>query len=141
LWWTKAAVLSHRWGIAVGAAISGLPAGLPAKSVSLLSWKITLGSRGLAMRTSIGLITALVLGSAALIASSGVSPAAARIKGGAALLSVCIANFNACEFNCNFYFPLPPPNSCTRMCSSNHAACVDLAFGGVAAARRARPTR
>jgi hypothetical protein len=86
------------------------------------------------MRASIGLTTALLLGS--LIASSGVSPAAARIKGGAALLSVCIANFNACEFNCNFYFPLPPPNTCTRMCSSAHAACVDLAFGGRAAARR-----
>jgi hypothetical protein len=88
------------------------------------------------MRASIGLMTALVLGSSALIAS-GASPAAARIKGGAALLSVCIANYNACTFNCNFYFPLPPPNTCTRMCGSNHAACVDLAFGG-AAARRAR---
>lgn len=88
------------------------------------------------MRTFVGLITAVVLGTAALI-GSGASPAAAAIRGGAALLSVCIANLHGCQSNCNFYFPLPPPNTCTSMCDSNHAACVDLAFSSRAVARRA----
>jgi hypothetical protein len=91
------------------------------------------------MHKSIGLIVIAMLASAALMAAGGWSPAAARIKGGAPLLNVCIANYYACQNNCNFWFPLPPPNSCSRMCDANHAACVDLAYGGNANAARRGP--
>jgi hypothetical protein len=90
------------------------------------------------MRKFMGVSSAVVIGSCALIGTGASSPAAAAIKGGAPLLSVCIANLHACQANCNFYFPLPPPNTCTSMCDNNHAACVDLAFGTRAAARRSQ---
>jgi hypothetical protein len=91
------------------------------------------------MHKSTGLMIIATLASVVLIAAGASSPAAARIKGGGPLLSVCIANYNACQSNCNYWFPLPPPNTCSRMCDSNHAACVDLAFGANANAARRGP--
>jgi hypothetical protein len=76
------------------------------------------------------------LASFALIAAGASSPAAARYIGGAGLLSICISNYNSCMDYCGDAEPFPPPNTCTSWCDGNHAACVDLAFGGNQVAAR-----
>ena len=76
------------------------------------------------------LMIGAMLGSALSVTTSTAAP-----RGGASLLSRCIANYNACVFNCTSS-PLPPVDwswkYCLNQCDANHAACVDAAFTYVA---------